>query len=64
MPDRTCPHCQVKGFIRSETVIRAGHAYQSCYCGHCGLTWQAGDCEHTDIVDRADDRASKRSRKP
>lgn len=43
MPERLCPFCQQSGFIRAETVIKAGYSYQLLYCGRCDRTWQSAD---------------------
>ncbi len=58
MPDRVCPYCEHKGFVRSETVIKAGAAYQSLYCGHCERTWQSSDFERRAAL--RDDYANER----
>jgi transcription elongation factor Elf1 len=40
MPDKTvCPRCRKIGFVRLETVIKAGNAVRSFYCGACGHQW-------------------------
>ena len=48
MPDTVCPRCQQAGFVRSETIIRAGAAYQSLYCGRCDHSWRSGFKELSD----------------
>jgi hypothetical protein len=40
MPDKTaCPRCRKIGFVRLETVIKAGIVVRSFYCGACDNQW-------------------------
>jgi hypothetical protein len=41
MPDKTpCQRCKKIGFVRFETVIKAGQAERQYYCGACNYGWQ------------------------
>lgn len=35
-----CPRCVIKGAVRMEHVIQAGHSYRSLECLNCGHEWR------------------------
>jgi hypothetical protein len=44
--------------VRFETVIKAGIAYKTFYCGRCQHTWRSADLPHdTDSPAQTDDKA-------
>ena len=41
MPDRTaCKYCGRVGFVRRETIIKAGRSITGFYCGSCNRSWE------------------------
>jgi hypothetical protein len=58
LSDITCPRCRHVGLVRFETVIKAGIAYKTFYCGRCQHTWRSADLPHdTESPAQTDDKA-------
>jgi transposase-like protein len=56
MPNTTCPHCGVSGFVRHEHVIKATTELTQFYCGKCNRSWSETDKsrKRTNDIETAD----------
>jgi len=60
MPDKTmCPRCRKTGFVRLETVIKAGNAVRSFYCGACDNQWTVAENTSAPSNPAKDDRPDR-----